>query len=339
MLKLTLVPDTNVWRYIVDADATERVRLMAKRSGVSIVACPAVVYECLRFRDANGRRKLTEALTRNDWVRPMPEAFVEAEAVRSEIARLHPEWLLPNPDLTRYYRNREDWRSGFWRRVRQDPTRMADLVSRVQGNSIDRARSEAEALRTQARQLGHSDRSLRLNTAEARFVEPVPGWDGDPFEAWRAVSQAHWWDAAVLCCDDTAADWLSVWLDLRKVMTERAVWIRMWTREVETRRLPREWIRWAMREAQALRKVTAGTPVDNQIATYLVDYDVFLTSDRGFGQCVEMLRPSAPCRLAKVEIAPGGSASVGFVLDLLTLMSSQIRELPRRTSAGCPVVP
>ena len=56
------------------------------------------------------------------------------------------------------------------------------------------------------------------------------------------------------------------------------------------------------RRVQALKKVTPGTPVDNQIATYLTDFDTFVTADRGFAECVEALRSFSPCRLASTAV-------------------------------------
>jgi hypothetical protein len=316
MNAITLVPDTNVWRYLVDAGAIEDVRLAAKRLGVTIVACPAVLYECLRVRNTELRRRLARALTQNDWFRPMPEAFVEAEAVRHEITRLHPEWVAIHPDLRNYNQNRADWGSGFWRRVRRDPRWTASILSQIEGDVLDRARQQADTARLQARELGQSEQSLRLDNATAWFGQSVAGWDGKPFEAWRGQSQSHWWEAVVLEQNQTATDWLAPWLDLPRVKRERDVWVHMWTREVVTRHVPREWVRWAMSEAQPLRKVTTGTPVDNQISTYLVDFDVFLTSDRAFGESLEVLRPHAPVPLAKIETAPGGPAAADFTLDL-----------------------
>jgi hypothetical protein len=146
---------------------------------------------------------------------------------------------------------------------------------------------------------------------------------GSPFDAWRGQSLNHWWGALVLEQNQTAKDWLAPWLDLHRVRRERDVWVHMWTREIVTRRVPREWLRWAMSEAQALRKVTSGTPVDNQISTYLVDFDFFLTSDRAFGDNLEILRPYAPVPLAKMSIAPGGQAAAGFTLDLIRRLGDQ----------------
>jgi hypothetical protein len=65
-------------------------------------------------------------------------------------------------------------------------------------------------------------------------------------------------------------------------------------------------------------EVTPGTPVDNQISTYLVDYDVFVTADRAFTECVELLRPYSPARLARTSVSPVGRAAVDHLLDLFS---------------------
>jgi hypothetical protein len=79
-----------------------------------------------------------------------------------------------------------------------------------------------------------------------------------------------------------------------------------------------------MTELQALRKVTSGTPVDNQIATYLCDFDLFLTSDKGFADCVDMMRPHAPSKLAQVSVAPAGQAAVAHMVAVLASVRRDI---------------
>lgn len=78
--------DTNTWRYLVDAGAIDQFRKAARQYRVDIVACPAVVYESLRTGNPTRRRALAKALTRPDWVRPMPEAYVHCERLRAAIA-------------------------------------------------------------------------------------------------------------------------------------------------------------------------------------------------------------------------------------------------------------
>lgn len=90
-----------------------------------------------------------------------------------------------------------------------------------------------------------------------------------------------------------------------------------WTREVLAEHLPREWIRWAMTEVQALKAVSPGTPGDNQIATYLTDFDILVTADSGFATCVEILRPHAPRPLAATVVVDGGGAAVDDLLRII----------------------
>lgn len=316
MGSVSVLPDTNIWRYLVDADAVETIRGAAKPAGVELVACPAVLYECLRMSDPHLRRLLAKALTRTAWLRPMPEAFVEAEELRQEIARLHPEWLTTKPDTRNWHRNVIDWRVGFWQRVRHDTSVMARIVSTVDEGKLHQARNEAKEARSAARELRHTMKGLRLDTASAWYTHPVPGWDGEPFEAWRGYSESTWWQELVLKQHRTFLDWLEPWLDLDRIRAERPRWVTFWTRECSPERLPREWIRWAMREVQALRKVTPGTPVDNQICTYLFDYDVFVTSDRAFSECVEVIRPHSPAKIASTSVSPAGDAAVGHLIQL-----------------------
>ena len=87
--------DSNVSRYLVDAGVVEDLRRAARRSGVTIVASPAVLYEALRTSNADVRRRVVKAITRREWEWPMPEVYSECEAVVTEIRRVRPEWIRP----------------------------------------------------------------------------------------------------------------------------------------------------------------------------------------------------------------------------------------------------
>ena len=129
----------------------------------------------------------------------------------------------------------------------------------------------------------------------------------------RPVGGGTWRDSA-----PGNLDWLGPWLDLGYIRTHHSEWMTFWTREVLEHR-PREWIRWAMTEVQALKAVSSGTPGDNQIATYLIDFDIFVTADGGFAACVEILRPHAPRPLAATEAVDGGGAAV---IDRLRIIAA-----------------
>ncbi len=309
--------DTNVWNYIVDAGQVEVLRKAARASGVLIVACPAVVYECLRIPDAAKRKQLAKALTREDWVRLMPEAFSETEDVRRELQRLRPSWCLPTPDLRLWRSNREDWRGGFWRRVRQQPTLASDLVKALGDDQLAEARDASRAARKQAASLGLTMHTFKWNRATATFATPTPGWDGKEFDAWRAASVSHWWIDLIEARSQTTLDWLGPWFDLAEIRHDQASWTHLWTREVSTSAVPREWIRWAMAETQATRSTSNGTPGDNQLATYLLDVDCLISSDKVFVDLVEAMRPHCPTPLAQTHRAPAGNEALTFVVDLL----------------------
>jgi predicted nucleic acid-binding protein len=51
VIRQSVLLDTNVWSYLVDADSVETVRLVARRNETDIVASPAVAYEMLRISD------------------------------------------------------------------------------------------------------------------------------------------------------------------------------------------------------------------------------------------------------------------------------------------------
>ena len=119
----------------------------------------------------------------------------------------------------------------------------------------------------------------------------------------------------------TALDWLGPWLDLRAIRSDQASWTQLWTREVQTSALPREWIRWAMAEAQATRATSPGTPGDNQLATYLIDADIFVCTDRVFVDIANAMRPHCPAPLAEVRRSPAGAEALAFVVALLKSLS------------------
>jgi hypothetical protein len=76
-----------------------------------------------------------------------------------------------------------------------------------------------------------------------------------------------------------------------------------------------------MAEAQATRTTSRGTPGDNQLATYLVDVDLFVTNDKVFVDLVDAMRPHSPAQLAEARRSPSGSEALTFVLALLQSLS------------------
>ena len=309
-----LLPDSNIWVYLIDADAIELLRKEAKRLGVVVAACPAIAFEFLRAPlNPIAKEQRIRALTRGVWMRLMPEAFNEAEEARRAIARLHPEWLNPSPDRNRWFKLRADWEQAWWTRARKDPKAEAALIAAMEGDTLAEAGKEAVELRASAMQAKLAFDSTRFDILAVPTTKQF-WWDGQPFEPWRAEF-ASILLAALERGHGAYADWLTPWL--KSDFIEDVDWYHLWIREVTKEEMPLAWLRWAFKWVQATRKTTHGTPVDNQIATYLSQCDAFVTSDKAFADCVEKVRPHSPVQLGRGVRVPANDAAVDAVIELM----------------------
>lgn len=64
---MLILLDSNIWRYIADANAAGALQAAVAKARHRIVIAPAVLYEALRMRDAPLRRQLAEIMTRPAW--------------------------------------------------------------------------------------------------------------------------------------------------------------------------------------------------------------------------------------------------------------------------------
>jgi len=101
---LHILLDTNLWRYVMDADAVPQLRNAARKSPHQIVIAPGVVYQALRTGDRVLREKMIRSMASPDWVRLMPEAYSEAMALRGEVIRVRPQWRRSRADLVMFQR-------------------------------------------------------------------------------------------------------------------------------------------------------------------------------------------------------------------------------------------
>lgn len=312
-----LVLDTNVWRELIDADAVERVRMASKQVGSPILVAPGVVYEMLRTPDRDLRRRQIRSVTLGAWTRLMTEVFSECEDVRAIVSKRRPYWLLPTPDLAAFHRLRADWAGGrgFWYRARQDPDREARFVSELGDGRLQEARRQARDQRERMSHLGYS--SIDLKGWTGRPPESEPGWEGSDVDAWRIITAATWWDQLVTQPSIPHLDWLAPFLDVARVARERGSWNHLWWHEVEAQEAPREWLRWAVGWLQGLRRVTSGTPGDNQIAIYTYEADAFVTADKAFADIITKVRGDAPAPIAIAHLIRPGPGSVEAVLGLM----------------------
>jgi len=310
--------DTNVWRQLVDSDAVQDLRTQARTEGLTIVVAPAVVYELLRTPGHGLRKRLLKAVTLGAWERLMTEVFEECQDVFNLCARRRPDWLLAEPDLAAYHEQRADWIGGrgrgFWHRARLEPAAEAETLASLEGDLLSNARQEARDRRKSMRNF-HFD-SMPVEGWMGEPTSKMPGWRGDPVDMWRLMTADYWWSALVVRSLDPYMDWLGPRVDLRAISRDRARWNELWLYEASETEVPREWLRCAFMWLQSVRKVTAGTPGDNQIALYGYKADFLITGDRAFAEILNKVAPHAPVKLAEGRWLPPGSTPVSDLLAL-----------------------
>jgi hypothetical protein len=317
-----LLLDTNVWRYLVDARQVQELRKATKQSAVEVVVAPGVVYELLRTRDAPLRRELARAVTLGWWTRLMPEAFEQSQAIVRVIRRRRPEWLRENPDLANFYRLRSDWQGnlGFWKRARRTPQLEAKVISTLERDVLERADAEARQRRADLKALPF-DR-MKLTGWSSRPARAIPGWEGTDVAPWRFETLDVWWAGLLGRTQQAYVDWTEPFLDLRAIGAARASWNHLWLHEVHSSEVPREWLRWGVGLLQGTRSVKGGTPGDNQIATYLVDAEKFVTADKVFADIARVVARDAAFPVAETHLLRTPEDPMSVILAVLARESA-----------------
>nr|WP_281719644.1 hypothetical protein [Nitrosomonas nitrosa] len=322
--------DTNVWNYLA-AHANAEALVTAARSGdVSIVVAPAVVYESMAVTDEATLHARAHLLTHKAWKRVMPEAYGEAQEVLREARRLRPEWLLEHPPRSEFKRLYRDWRDedgGFWSRVRRFPLLASETIRDTQQEMLNRAREETKDARKHQVESTYPVWSAPLGKYWAD-IPRIPGgsWeDTISVAAWRADAYEFWSrHIAALRGQPTPVDaaggyidWLSAELDFEKLKSDTASWYNFWLFEVDETAMPRRWLRWAAGLLQQFSGWSRGTPGDNQLSTYMIDADVFVTADTGLHRIVEKMHAETPFSLARPILVSANKSGCRETLELV----------------------
>ncbi|CDY78429.1 hypothetical protein BGLT_01302 [Caballeronia glathei] len=314
---MKILLDTNIWRYIVDDGAIGVVQRAVRRSRHEIVIAPSVVYEALRTGDRELRKSLISAMTLPYWKRLMPEAYQESQEIKSEIERLHPEWLHWDKDLTYHERLRHDWtrfRGGFWDRARHDTHRESERID-TQG-LVEKSRASTRGARERALTMLPRWKGAPFNSLQASLCQPTPGWNGEPVEWWR-VEARETFGRALTATSHPYAEWLDGEVNLTMMVQQTGDLTRFWLHEVDVQGMRRHWLRSAFEFQQQFHKITDGTPCDSQFGTYLVDADLMLSADKNLVRFAERCRREAPFMIARSILIPGGRSAVeAFLAEL-----------------------
>ncbi len=311
--------DTNVWRYIADADAENDLSQVSVQKKLSILIAPAVVSETRDLHDIATRNRILKIVSNPHWCRMMPEAFSESQELKTEIRRLRPHWLRTEPDLVEENRLRHDWvrrTGGFWDRVRDQidpPLTDESLRSR---SEQELARKEATAIRQKISTGSQTGAKTKLQDVAGLPPSLTPGWNGKPVEYWRIPSLICF-QKELLIYASPYREWLDGEIDIGALLTESESFNRLWLHELDSRAVPRQWLRGAFEFLQAWHRVTPGTPVDAQMSTHLVEADYFVSADKNFVRFAQRCYEESPFSVAMPQLISGGNAGVADLLHFL----------------------
>lgn len=315
---MKVIFDTNIWRYLDDAGATDEIRLSSRRRKLTVLIPPATAFEISSTNDPNLRVQLLKNISMHEWKRLMPEAFTESQQIIAEIERHRPAWMLPKPDNHRYRPLFRDWKSknGFWRRLSEQPEKFSDVLHSSSQQNLYDAQNQSYAQRDNLITNGITKTS-HLDKWTAALRSPRDGWNGDRVEPWRVDAMA----ALTLALKDKSnpyTEWISCYVDLNKIDFRSGDWVKFWLHDCQREQLPRQWLRWAVSFLQAFRKTTDGNPADIQLAQYVPECDVFVTADKNLGWVLNECKQYAICAIPEVWIIPGGREGVTKILGRFT---------------------
>jgi hypothetical protein len=317
--------DTNIWSRMTVRDQQHHFNQIVRNKKLDVVMPPATLLEVLRTQDRQRRRAVTKLVCRKIWRRLRTEAQAESAELVAEIRRLRPTWILDHPDLHAVAKLERFWLRTIYELASTDAPQLLAL-NQIVGAS---ERQGVFDLQRDQQIRFRSDGFLRsLEEAQALFpaleVSPGPlgspasrraeayGWDpGAKVAPWRLDLLSVQWQALVVDPVRTQitgqaatyADWVGAYVDLGAISQNRRDFGHLLLYEIDETHMPRAWLRRAVALVQHSMKLGRGNPVDAQLASYLVDADLFVTNDRRYMRILEAIRPSAKIAYAASSYA------------------------------------
>lgn len=312
--------DSNLWRYVADANAGHVLEQRATNAGVEIAVVPMLVAEARGLKDDATRRAILGLLARETWTRLMPEAFLESQEIKDVIRRHRPQWMITLPDLSEQQVLEFDWQrslGGFWSRAASDTPPLETDESQRGDREHALARVESQLIRKQVVARKETlPPEFNLRSACGVPPESVPGLTRDPVEYWRVPSLYHL-KAELGVYASPYREWLDAEINVATISESPESLARLWYYEVESRELPRQWIRGCFEFLQAHHRATSGNPVDSALGSHLVDVDAVLSADRNFVRFANTCCRDATFQMAQAQLVSGGTDAVQDLLRVL----------------------
>ena len=107
---------------------------------------------------------------------------------------------------------------------------------------IEGGRNQARMAREEMKEAGWK-RNFFMDKTFFSFSHPVPGWNGEQFEAWRGDSLIGL-TYALRQPGNAYRDWIAPFVELDTGLLRSAGWVESGTRLADKTALPRQWMRW-----------------------------------------------------------------------------------------------
>jgi hypothetical protein len=317
--RVKVMLDTNVWRYLIDADSVMALSRACIASGVQIVVAPALVDEVRAFKDDMLRKRILKAISWQRWSRLMPDIYLECLEVLSEIRRCRPEWCIHAPKLTEFNRLKYDWgrrSGGFWDRAgRDDEVRVTDESLRSD-TELRLARAQYKANRSSVMNYSRQGEHTRLQDVYHEPPQGTPGWNGDPIEYWRMPS-LHLFLNELMIFASPVREWMDCQVNFAAMLATPQSVNRLWLHDMQSIAVPRQWLRGSFEFLQMWRTITPGSPIDSRLSVHLVDVDVVVSADKNFVYAANRCCEQAPFKTARASLISGGPEGVKELLAVI----------------------
>jgi hypothetical protein len=305
--------DTNIWRYIADADAFNTLATAASDNGVELVVAPALVHEIRQLRDDTLRKKILKMVTSSSMVRLMPEAYLEAEEIKKVFEKYRRDWLIQAPDCSEIDILVDDYKnpvSGFWTNAENDTSPPATDESQRGEMEHELAQQESKEIRRRmidAKSLLPA--SLDLKKVYFPLAVEQPESNRELVEYWR-VPSLYFFKTEFEVHTSPYREWLDYFIDVSNIKAQSDSLTELWYRDILSSELPRQWLRGAFEYLQSFHKTTSGTPGDSQLSSHLTDVDVVMSADKNFIRLVKQCRKDAPFTIAQEYLISAGADGV-----------------------------
>jgi hypothetical protein len=334
--------DTNIWSRLADQALQYPFTRLVRKKDLEIVVPPATLLELARNPDREARKASVGLVCRKTWRRLKTEAESEAKELVAEIKRLRPDWILTHPNYDIVHHLERFWLREIWD-VASTHARLLFLADEQTKSAIERnsilnlQRVQQGQWREEGifRSLEEIQKDLRASGAkplpDQQHIRQAQAWGWEPgslVERWRWETQVVFWDALTQAPirasftgeHTTYADWVGAYVDLSVIRANHRNFGHMLLYEVLEERMPRAWLRWAVHFAQHATRLGSGNPVDVQLASYLVEADLFITNDKRLARIIETVRPSAltPCAAAVYADIWAADGNTVNAIDIVT---------------------